>query len=415
MPLDHLTNLSDRQTFIKDLETDLSLGKSLRLYRIEAIHLKAVNRKYGQKAGDRLLEVFAQRMRGWHPDFRAYRINPVTFVLISDGTEQPDAQELYDLLKEPVALNGETVIPKTRIICLNTEKGDSEHTVLDLFEYTAALREMLICPVIEIGGEIRSAMNRVQYVNDEVLYAMEHETFTMVYQPVYDLKKKKYISAEALIRLFGRDGKFISPGEFIPLAEKRYYIDRITDIVIKKVCSFLGRNPDLNIDSVSINLTPGQIMDEELPAKLEQIAEESGIALSKLRLEMTERTIQQSPSQIAGIMNRLNEMGTGFYLDDFGTGYSNLSSVIALPFEAIKFDRSLILSLGNEQNDRMIALLAEMMHIGHAKIIAEGVEEEWQVRYAEENGIDRIQGYYYSKPLNEEQFVQFVREHNGKD
>ena len=124
---------------------------------------------------------------------------------------------------------------------------------------------------------------------------------------------------------------------------------------------------------------------------------------------MTERTIQRDPKRINEVMENMKGLGVSMYLDDFGTGYSNVTSLINMPFECIKMDKSLVDMIEDEDKARMISLICQMIHIGKAKIIAEGVEEKKQEDFLRENGVERIQGWIYSKPLPENDFVEFAK------
>ena len=206
-----------------------------------------------------------------------------------------------------------------------------------------------------------------------------------------------------------RDGAFLSPGEFIPMAEENGLIDGISWIVLEKVCRFLGGHPGLPIGTVSVNMTGQQILDSTFIRRIEENLEKYRLDGSRLRIEITERTVTDDFAEVRKVMECLALKGIHFYLDDFGTGYSNLSSVLALPFEVIKFDQSLIrMMVETDKGLKTIGLLAEIMHENDCSIVAEGVETEVQVRSAQERRLDRIQGFYYAKPMPEEDLMVFL-------
>ena len=243
----------------------------------------------------------------------------------------------------------------------------------------------------------------------EIRYAIDHRTFEMYYQPIYSCREGRFTSAESLIRLFSRDGAFISPGEFIPMAEDNGLIDQISWIVLEKVCRFLGSHPELPLDTASVNLTGQQILDPSFIGRIEALLADCRLDGRHLRLEITERTITEDFDEVKRVMERLAERGIRFYLDDFGTGYSNLASMLSLPFEVIKFDQSLIKIMdGTPQGQRTIGLLAEIMHENRYQIVAEGIETEAQARMAHEKGLDSIQGFFYARPLPEEKLIEFL-------
>jgi len=408
-----LTGLPTRQQLVEDMEMMLQNGEMFQIIKVDAVHLKAVNSVHGFKTGDAVLKHFAELLCQWHESaFRVYHAGAVSFYMLAAAGTPSDPWELYEMLHQKITVNDTTLLPKARVIKTVAEPGDTVAGLFDLISYASGKRSILMIPALEIGEELRKELLQQNYVVSEVTQAIKNKSFEMYYQPVYDMSRKCFPTAEALIRLRASDGAYISPGLFIPLAEEKYLIDAISDIVLEKVMTFLGEHPDSPVDAISVNLTPDQITDEDLPGKLIEIARESHTELHRVRLEITERTIQRGTARMQEVMERLKKTGVDLYLDDFGTGYSNMQSVINLPFEAVKFDKSIIDTLGTERSDHMVNLLSRMVHIGDAKIIAEGIETEEQYRYAVENGFDKIQGYYFSKPLPEQEYLKFIENHN---
>ena len=135
----------------------------------------------------------------------------------------------------------------------------------------------------------------------------------------------------------------------------------------------------------------------------------------RLRIEITERTVTDDFAEVKKVMESLAQKGIRFYLDDFGTGYSNLSSMLSLPFEVIKFDQSLVRAMDeSEKALKTIGLLADIMHENDFYIVAEGIETEGQAKAASEKKLDRIQGFYYAKPLSGEELIAFLAGFQGE-
>ena len=209
--------------------------------------------------------------------------------------------------------------------------------------------------------------------------------------------------------LFDENGVLISPGEFIPLAEKNGLIDEISWLVLKKVCKFLGEHPDLPLKSVSINMSIQQLTDRSLLRRVHSCQAQYGVPSEKLRIEITERTVTENPAQVGAVMAQLAAEGIRFYLDDFGVGYSNLASMISLPFETVKLDSSLL--GGIDQNAKLydtVRLLVQMMHNAGFIVVAEGIERLSQLECVKALGVDRIQGYYYARPMPEKELETFL-------
>lgn len=411
MSYDPLTGLKDKHSFIEKIQ-DLKNNHELPIIvRTDVIHLKTINDRYGYKCGDELIRNVVERLKSFeHADL--YRNNPVSFTMIVSKENEPDYEELLKVLTVPVLIKGDEVSPKIRIIHLQMTEDDDDRSINNILNYSASKREMLQDRIIDVDDDLRAEAENETYLLKELLMAINNESFEVNYQPVLDVRSGRCISAEALGRLTASDGKRLRPDLMFSYAEKKHLGKLITAVIMKKVCIFLRDHPDLDISSISINMTPEEFLDPELMDKLNAYCKEYGIKHDKIALEMTERTIQDNPNGTADVMNELKKLGISSYLDDFGTGYSNISSLIRLPFAAIKLDKSLIDTLADEDSAKMISLLVKMIHIGEARIIAEGVETKDQMKFIEENQVDRVQGYYYSRPLNEEDFVLFVKDKN---
>ena len=204
----------------------------------------------------------------------------------------------------------------------------------------------------------------------------------------------------------------ISPGEFIPFAEENGLIDDISWLVLKKCCQFISEHMDMPLESISMNMSIQQ-MDVQIFDKIIQCKRDFDFPARKLRIEITERVISENPTMAVDVMKNLSDGGICFYLDDFGVGYSNFAGMLNLPFKAVKLDRSLMNKITESLKDfQTIKYIVKMLHNAGFTVIGEGLETKEQVEKAELLGIDRIQGFYYAKPMPEEQLIGFIEEHN---
>ncbi len=407
MAKDSLTGLENKQSYMEELDQRLKEKKKTHLIRIDIIHLKSVNERFGHVGGDTIIKETAKRLQEAFGDVQIYHTNPITFMVIEE--EGSDHAGLLEKLSETVKISDEEVQPKIRLFHMDTGEEDTERSINTIFRYASSKQGLLRERLVGIDEDLRKEALKEDDLLKEILIGIEKESFMVYYQPVMDEKSGKMISAEALSRLISTKGQFINPGILFAYAEEKRLNRAITAIVLKKVCRFLGEHKDLDIGSVSVNMTPDEILDEKMPELLKATCEEYDVPLSKIRLEMTERTIQRDPKRINEVMENMKELGVSMYLDDFGTGYSNVTSLINMPFECIKLDKSLVDMIEDEEKARMISLICQMIHIGKVKIIAEGVEEKKQEDFLRENGVERIQGWIYSKPLPENDFVEFAK------
>lgn len=188
------------------------------------------------------------------------------------------------------------------------------------------------------------------------------------------------------------------------MAEETGLIDDLSWIVLEEVCTLLGQMRD-KIDSISINLSMQQFEDRSLCARIHECLNRCGLNPDQLKIEVTERVLLQDMDYMKRMMEEMTGEGFGFYLDDFGTGYSNISCALSLPFEYIKLDRSLLVRLpGDSKVQVFVRSMVETFHAMGQKIVAEGVEEEEQIELLRQFGVDCVQGYYYGKPMPEDEF-----------
>ena len=259
------------------------------------------------------------------------------------------------------------------------------------------------------------ARRRVK-VENIIKRAIENDFFEMYYQPIYSVKEEKITSAEALIRLHDPEEGFVSPGEFIPIAEDNGMILQIGDMVFHKVFDFIRKSglSKLGIEYIEINLSVVQCVQNRLSTKVKEMMENYKIESNMINLEITETAAADSPKILIDNMSELSNVGVAFSLDDFGTGYSNICALMSLPLNIIKLDKSLIdMATENSDGKNVIDGSVAMVKKMGKKIVAEGIEEEYQVEMMKKIGVDYIQGYYYSRPLNEAAFINFLNQNNG--
>lgn len=417
---DSLTHLRDRVTFFADKNAVTDTTAPVHLIMLQTLALPRINRKYSVQVGDQFLRDMSAFLDSFSSDYKAYRLANARFMLLGKNCSQSYADNLVKRLHERfektwhVEANNETyeVTFMPQIMHMFLAPDISDNGLMDRLNYAASkavYSAKAENDILFFGKELEEALKRKMYVLNEVKYAIEEKTFEIYYQPIYDCKNKVFTSAESLIRLFARDGSFVSPGEFIPMAEENGLIDSISWIVLEKVCDFLGRHKDLPLKTISVNMTGQQVLDPTFISRIEENLAKNNIEGNKLRIEITERTVTDDFNEVKKVMQRLSEKGINFYLDDFGTGYSNLSSMLKLPFEVIKFDVSLMrLMEESSKGSKTIELLSNIMHENSYLIVSEGIETAKQAEQAFKLQMDRIQGFYYSKPMAEAQLIEFL-------
>jgi EAL domain-containing protein (putative c-di-GMP-specific phosphodiesterase class I) len=239
--------------------------------------------------------------------------------------------------------------------------------------------------------------------------------FRMYYQPIYSIAEDKFVSAEALIRLQDEEFGFVSPAIFIPAAEASGAIHDIGDFVLEDVCRFIHTPQFLNsgLEYVEINLSVTQCIEPKLVEKIRGLISKYQVKTSQINLEITETAVDYDPEITDRNIFSLWNMGFRFSLDDYGTGYSNIKRVVSLPLDIIKFDKSFVDEMDDPKMWIAIVNTVNMLKRMHKKILVEGVEDKRTLERFSDLGCDYIQGFYFSKPLNEDDFIQFVNKHNS--
>jgi len=245
--------------------------------------------------------------------------------------------------------------------------------------------------------------------------AISENTVEVFYQPIYSTAKKKFTAAEALVRLRDENGKIVPPGLFIPIAEKTGKILDLGNAVFENVCRFISeRRPcELGVDYIEVNLSAVQCSDEHLADTYIGIMEKYGVGSEQINLEITESAQLKRRDIFADNLEKLKAYGLSFSLDDFGTGHSNLNYIVEMPVDVVKFDRDMTNAFFVDEKARYVMEAAmQMIHGMGLKIVSEGIETKEQCEKIIEMGISYIQGYYFSKPVPENEYYDFVVKNN---
>ncbi len=229
-------------------------------------------------------------------------------------------------------------------------------------------------------------------------------------QPVYNIRTGKFDTAEALMRLVLPNTGMVFPDIFIPIAEKNDYIGTLTRIILAKTSAHIRKMLDegYNVKRISVNFSVYDVRQEDFCEVVEKIISRSEIPFEKIAIEITESQNEQDFEVIKTRINELKGSGIKFYLDDFGTGYSNFERIMELPFDIVKFDRSLVIASGNDERFRtMVSNLARMFREVHYSVLYEGIENEEDEKRCIDMSAKYLQGYKYSKPIPIERLSEY--------
>ena len=373
----------------------------------ESIHAKYLMEELQLAAANRLSRVFGSC---------AYCVDKFRFALIfknSDHRLETDILAKIDTaLQTPVTFGGEKAAISYQVRGVDfASLAISDDFVDHLVE---SIQQSPVNELFSDGdiSEILLEQHRYRLIEDAVLEAVEKDLFEVVYQPIYSLEKKDFHSVEALIRLNDRRLGAIPPMRFIPIAEKNGSILGVGECVFRKVCDFIAGHPlrDLGIRYIEVNFSMVQLMQPELAEHYIHIMHAYGVSPEEINIEVTESVELGSDPVVHENIRIFTEAGIRFSIDDFGSGFSTSGYLFRLPFDLVKIDKSLLWSAFIDE--AAMTILQQTMALVHAlgkQIVVEGVEDQSMVDLVAANKGEYLQGFFYSKPLSETDFLSFLK------
>ncbi len=421
---DTLTNLPNRFSLHEKLEQALSFcrrnNRQLALMLIDLDRFKTINDTLGHHAGDALLVQVADRLRATVRDSDIVaRLGGDEFVVALPGINSPsDAAHLADKIarriSEPYQIIGQEQRTSPSIgICLYpndaVEIGDLLKNA-DVAMYHAKAQGRGNYQFFT--EDMHIAMTQRMTIEADLRLALERQEFVLHYQPQLDLRRGTIVGVEALIRWQHPTRGMVPPNEFIPVAEETGMIGAIGDWVLAEACRQLRAWQDDGIQHLrmSINLSASQFMDKTLPDRIHELLGQYGLEAGLIDLEVTESMSMASPDESISVMRTLSGSGLTLSIDDFGTGYSSLAYLKLLPIRTLKIDRSFVKDIETDPNDADICDVTVLLaHKLGLEVVAEGVENEAQLKFLLSIGCEKVQGYLISRPLPAAQAEAFIR------
>ncbi len=322
---------------------------------------------------------------------------------------------------------------------INNYKDEGEnyklmYSVLEVPKYTGKVDEALqilsyvsgeyvytqYSPNLVINDKIVDKMILRNSIEDIVRQAIKDKAFEVYYQPILSVKEGKFTSVEALVRLKrSNDENYISPEDFIPIAEKCGLILEIDDLVFERVCSFIAREnlQSYGIKTVEVNLSGNEVVDRQTYARLIGKMEKYHIPPKFINFEITETAYINNDDAFKENVLRLKEMGSTFSMDDFGSGYSNLLELLKMDYVLVKMDKEFIWNCLDEdkpENMRMLEYSINFLKDYGLHVLAEGIETSEQAKILIEKGVEYLQGFYYSRPIPEGEYIEFLKAQKGE-
>ncbi len=422
---DTLTGLANRALLMEHLDQSLSRsardGTSVAVLFIDLDRFKVINDSLGHDAGDELLVTVANRIGDClRTGDTAARLGGDEFVVVCEHLTTDDealavANRLEKAIGAPTTIKGgETFVTASIGVVLAAEGATAESLLRDadsaMYKAKDGGRGRFELFDASIGS---LASHRLQ-TERELRRALEQQEFRVAYQPIVDLANGHMVGVEALIRWEHPERGFLSPADFLPIAEETGLIIPMGTWVLQEALRQLGHwhrtIPASQGLSVSVNLSAAQASCTDLVDIVEDALTTSGVAPSELCLEITESVLLDATTSTTSRLIGVKGLGVRLALDDFGTGYSSLTYLRRFPVDVVKIDRTFVSGLGTDAADNAIvdSVVGLAQSLGLAAV-AEGVETQEQVVALQSMGCRFAQGYLYSRPCTPEQLVQLFR------
>ncbi len=416
---DSLTELPNRALFMDRLEHVLQRAKRNQdcLFAVLFLDLddfKLINDSLGHLAGDRLLKEIARRLRNClRPSDTLARLGGDEFTILLEELKNLEdaikvAERIHNQLSLPFKLNSHEIFPNTSIgITLSTMGYDQPKEILRDADTAMYRAKTLGKGRYEVFDSYlhQSAVARLQLKND-LRRAIERQEFLIYYQPIRELATGRLTGFEALLRWQHPERGFVSPAEFIPVAEETGSIVPLGQWILSEACrqmkAWQEQLPTAESLKISVNLSGKQLTEAEFIEKINQILTQTGLDSRSLKLEITESTLMENVEVTTKMLRQLRARKINLSLDDFGTGYSSLSYLHRFPLNTLKIDRSFVSRMkANDENSEIIRAIVTLAHTLGMDVTAEGVETQEQLEQLKLLRCEQGQGYLFSRPLNQ--------------
>ncbi|MBO7573337.1 MAG: EAL domain-containing protein [Bacilli bacterium] len=367
--------------------------------------------KFGVVSANELIRSISKFIRSVNKTTYVFKVQSSRFVLLLKNREEQLSmlEAINERFDKPFTIKGHVVDITLHILYFkNNEVFTNSDMYNDFMTRTLSIVNFKDSSCIELDDNFLKQISRDRRIKEILEECLRtKQGLYMVYQPIYDVNKKVFNHFESLIRLANEELGYVGPAEFIPIAENFGLANDIDFFVLHQTCAFLARNPQ--IESLEVNISCAEFFNNP-SERFMKIINSYGIDPSRIILEITETIAVKYPSKTKEFMSDLGQYGVKFAMDDFGSGYSNIARFITLPFSVAKLDKSL---LGQAENitiffDAAINLFKNL----NIPIVIEGVEREDQLKLSVKKQIEYIQGYYFSKPLKEDDLLEFLAKNN---
>ena len=421
---DPLTDLPNRNLFQDRMENLLQMAKreefSCAVASVDLRRFKEINDTFGHQAGDFVLQELSKRMRSSIRDVDTIaRMGGDEFGLLLKGVDEVSVfsvgEKIIACANHPINFNGNIIFSGINVgFSIFPEHADNANELYknaDLAMYQAKKND---AGYTVFTPDINRKLQRCDVIAKDIKTAIDKEQMSVFYQPIISSPDRHVVAVEALLRWQHPALGFIPPDEFIPIAERSQVIQTITQWVLEQSLIDGEKLFLLGYDiKVSINLSGRLVGDSTFNKALEKFLLKHNFPSEKIILELTESSAMSDPEKAMDALADLKKLGVLLSIDDFGTGYSSFSYLCRLPVDALKIDRSFLNGF-NHASQVVIESIIVLAHRLNLKVVVEGVETESILNAVESLGGDSVQGYYYSKPIPFDRFIEWLANYDEK-
>ncbi|WP_051227555.1 EAL domain-containing protein [Oceanospirillum beijerinckii] len=419
---DNLTGIPNRERFKITLQGAVNklntTGQGFAVLFIDLDHFKVINDSLGHRIGDLLLNHVAQQLRDLLPPSNFIgRLGGDEFAILMEGTIEGAqverwADEILLMVARPLKLDGHDIRTTASIgISLCQQAPIHLDTVMEqadiaLFEVKRQQRGQYRFH----SPEMSQKMIEATALANDLEQAQDRGELFLVFQPQVHLKEERLIGCEALLRWKHPERGFISPGQFIPLAEERGLIHQLGDWVLYQACTQAKRwlEQGVAFQQIGINVSSLQLLEPQFVERVYQVLQELELPAHCIELEITETVLMKDISVAEQAMRSLNKLGVNFSIDDFGTGYSSLRYLHKLPIKRLKLAQEFVRDMAPDDEGAVIAATLQLGRNLNIPVIAEGIETFRHFEQLREQGCDQGQGYLFARPMARSEFEDFV-------
>ena len=415
--IDRNTQVLNRIVLDERIRSNIHNKKRFALVVLAMDDFKFVNKTFGVTAGDMLLLQVARFLATVSAKSRVYRYGADQFALEIAQGDIPLEKVVHiiqERFRHPWIAEDVSVMLSATISCVSyPNDASSVANLIDVVDYSVLSAKAKGKGALVYAGDLDlHNLRKEKAIEKAVENAMKNDTFEVHYQPIFNTEKQCYTSAEALVRLKDDLLGNIPPDVFIPIAEKNGTIVKLGMMIFEKVCKFIVSSNlrDTTIEYIEVNVSVVQCMQKNFVDDLLAIMEKYGVTPDQINLEVTETAAANSLAILQENIEKLHAKGISFSLDDYGSGYSTLGYIHQLPFRIIKLDRLMVWdAFANERAGITLKYTVGMLKELKVRIVAEGVETQEQQSRLEGIGCDYLQGWYYSKAVPENDFLELIK------